>query len=72
MLDAVAGWLGLLMFGVALALAVALEVRDQWVNAAQGAGPSPQRTRRVLHVLLGIFVAAALAATVGRFYAYLT
>ncbi len=73
MLDALAGWLGLALFGVALALAVALEVGDQLAHAGRDHGRHRrgQRARwRLMHVVLAVVVLAVLGATVARFYVY--
>jgi uncharacterized membrane protein SpoIIM required for sporulation len=77
MLDALAGWLGLALFGVALVLAAGLEVADQLVTAGRRdrhdrpARRRAQRVRwRLLHVALALVVLAVLGATMARFYVY--
>lgn len=76
MLDALAGWLGLALFGVALVLAAGLEVADQLVSAGRDRHDRPSRRRaqrvrwRLLHVALALVVLAVLGATVARFYVY--
>ncbi|WP_138734707.1 hypothetical protein [Modestobacter excelsi] len=77
MLDALAGWLGLALFGVALVLAAGLEVADQLVTAGRDRHDRPRRRRgrrirwRLLHVALALVVLAVLGATVARFYVYI-
>jgi uncharacterized membrane protein SpoIIM required for sporulation len=79
MLDALAGWLGLALFGVALVLTAGLEAADQLVSAGRGRRDRhdrPQRRRaqrvrwRLLHVALVLVVLAVAGATVARFYVY--
>jgi hypothetical protein len=71
MLDALAGWLGLALFGVALVLTAGLEVADQLAHADRPRPRGACRVRwRLLHVALALVVLAVIGATVARFYVY--
>jgi hypothetical protein len=75
--DALTGWLGLVLIGAALALTVALEVRDERADrpARSGAVVTARQSRRatrVLHLVLAALVLAVLAATVVRLVALTT
>jgi hypothetical protein len=64
--EALTGWLGMVVIGLTVVVALALEVRDGRADADGDAIVVPRRSRRAGHVLnlvLVVLVAASLAAT---------
>jgi hypothetical protein len=74
--DALTGWLGLVLIGLTVVVALALEVRDERTSAdgtvARTDGDSlvvarrSRRAGRVLQLVLAVLVAGCVAATVVR------
>ena len=66
MVDALTGWLGMVLFGLTVVLALAIEVRDERAATDGGAVPGgrrSRRSRRVWLLVLAVLVVASLAAT---------
>ena len=76
MVDALSGWLGLVLFAAAVAVALVLEALDALAPTDPPGGrhsrrPAHRWARPVLQAALGVLVAAALVATVARFDVFL-
>ena len=76
MVDALSGWLGLVLFAAAVAVALALEALDALVPTDPPRGrhsclPAHQWARPALQVALGVLVTAAVVATAVRFDVFL-
>ena len=66
MVDALTGWLGMVLIGLTVVLALAIEVRDERATADGEAVPLGRRrprSRRVWLLVLAVLVVASLAAT---------
>ncbi|ADB73217.1 hypothetical protein [Geodermatophilus obscurus] len=66
MVDALTGWLGMVLIGLTVVLALAIEVRDERAATDGGAVPGgrrSRRSRRVWLLVLAVLVVASLAAT---------
>jgi hypothetical protein len=64
--DALTGWLGMVLIGLTVVLALAIEVRDERAATDGGAVPGgrrSRRSRRVWLLVLAVLVVASLAAT---------
>ena len=66
MVDALTGWLGMVLIGLTVVLALAIEVRDERAATDGGAVPGgrrSRRSRRVWLLVLAVLAVACLAAT---------
>jgi hypothetical protein len=64
--DALTGWLGMVLIGLTVVLALAIEVRDERAATDGGAVPGgrpSRRSRRVWLLVLAVLVVTCLAAT---------
>ncbi|MFW3172990.1 hypothetical protein [Geodermatophilus sp. CPCC 206100] len=69
MVEALTGWLGMVLIGLTVVVALALEVRDARPDGDGDALVVPRRSRRagrLLNLVLVVLVVACLAATAVR------